>query len=153
MEIVGKKGVSGAVKHMLDIMLIGGLVVLPSLPVSLKWCLGNLTWGAGENYRFLLVFLFLTGVFGLVMIYELRRMFCSINDHTPFSRQNIASLRRIATMALFISVAYMIKIIFYISFLTIIISIAFLLFGLAGLVFSEVFRQAVEVKEENDLTI
>ncbi len=153
MEIVDKRGVSGVVKLMLDLALVGGAAGILSLPYTLGWCFDNLDWSVGENYQFLMVFLFLTGVLALGMVYELRRMFQSINNHEPFQRQNATSLRRIAVMALLISAAYLVKIMVYISFLTIIVAIVFLLFGLAGMVFSELFRQAVEVKEENDLTI
>lgn len=153
MEIVSEKGVSGAVKYLLDVILAAGAVTVIGLPLGLKWCFENIIWTAGENYWFLLVFLFVTGALGLVMVAELRRMFCRINEHKPFQRQNATSLKRIAVMALLISAAYIVKIIFYISFLTIVVAVAFLVFGLAGLVFSELFRQAVEVKEENDLTI
>ncbi|HMM19379.1 MAG TPA: DUF2975 domain-containing protein [Selenomonadales bacterium] len=153
MEIVGQKGLSGAVKYLLDMILVVGAACIIGLPAGLKWGFENITWTAGENYWFLLVFLFGTGVLGIGMVFELRQMFRRINEHNPFQRQNAASLKRIAVMALFISAAYIIKIVLYISFLTIIVAIAFLVFGLAGLVFSELFRQAVEVKEENDLTI
>lgn len=153
MEIVSEKGVSGAVKILLDIILAVGVVCVISLPVSLKWGFESTTWTAGENYWFLLVFLFGTGVLGIGMVFELRQIFRRINDHNPFQRPNAVSFKRIAIQALGISAAYIIKIIFYISFLTIIVAIAFMVFGLAGLVFSEIFRQAVEVKEENDLTI
>jgi hypothetical protein len=152
-EIVSEKGVSGVVKYMLDMVLAGGVLAVIGLPVGLKWCFENIAWSNGENYWFLLVFLFLTGIFGLVMVHELRQIFRRINDHEPFQRHNATSLKRIASMSLCISAAYVIKIIFYISFLTIIVALVFLLFGLAGLVFSELFKQAVEVKEENDLTI
>lgn len=153
MEIVSEKGISGAVKYLLDMILVVGAVCVISLPVSLKWCFENSTWTAGENYWFLLLFLVATGVLGIVMVFELRQVFCRINEHKPFQRKNAVSFKRIALLALCISVSYIIKIIFYISFLTIIVAVAFLVFGLSGLVFSEIFRQAVEVKEENDLTI
>lgn len=153
MEIVSEKGVSGAVKILLDIILVVGAVCVIGLPVSLKWGFENTTWTAGENYWFLLIFLFGTGVLGIGMVFELRQIFLRINEHNPFQRLNAIGFKRIAILALGISAAYIIKIIFYISFLTIIVAIAFLVFGLAGLVFSELFRQAVEVKEENDLTI
>lgn len=153
MHIVSEKGVSGAVKYLLDIILAVGAVSIAGLPFSLKWGFENITWTAGENYWFLLVFLFGTGIVGIGMVFELQQIFRRINEHKPFQRKNAASLKRIAVMALFISAAYILKIIFYISFLTIVVAIAFLVFGLAGLVFSELFGQAVEVKEENDLTI
>jgi hypothetical protein len=153
MEIVGEKGVSGAVKYILDAIIAGGAAAVVGLPVLLRWCFENVVWTAGENYWFLLAFLFVTGVLGIDMAFELRRIFLRINVRDPFQRRNAVSLRRIAVSALLISAAYSVKIVFYISFLTIVVAVAFLLFGLAGLVFSELFRQAVEVKEENDLTI
>lgn len=153
MQIVSEKGVSGAVKYLLDIILVVGAISVAGLPFSLKWGFENITWTAGEDYWFLVVFLFGTGILAIGMVFELRQIFCRINEHKPFQRQNATSLKRIAVMALFISAAYIVKIIFYISFLTIVVAIAFLVFGLAGLVFSELFGQAVEVKEENDLTI
>jgi len=152
-EIISEKGISGAVKYMLDVLIVVGAAIVISLPFSLKWCFEMITWTAGENYWFLLGFLFVTGTFGVVMVFELRQIFRRINEHKPFQRQNATNLKRIAALALLISAAYIIKMIFFISFLTIIVAIAFLVFGLAGLVFSELFKQAVEVKEENDLTI
>jgi hypothetical protein len=152
-EIVSEKGVSGAVKYLLDMILVVGVALVISLPVGLKWCFETNTWTAGENYGFLLGFLFVTGTLGIVMVFELRQMIRRINKHKPFQRQNATGLKRIALMALLVSAAYMIKIIFYTSFLTIIVAIAFLVFGLAGLFISELLIQAVEVKEENDLTI
>ncbi len=153
MEIVGKKGISGIVKYFLDLFVLGGVPVILALPVTLRWCFNNRTWSIGENYWFLLVFLCVTGTLGLIMVYELRKIFNNINNNEPFEKQNAKSLKTIAVMGLLISAAYIIKIFFYISFLTIVIAAVFLLFGLTGLVFSELFRQAVEVKEENDLTI
>ena len=153
MEIVSQRGISGIVKYLLDVILVVGTACVFGLPFALGWGFQNITWTMGENYWFLLVFLFATGILGIAMVFELRRMFCRINEHKPFQRQNAISLKRIAIVSLLIAAAYIIKIIFYTSFLTIVLAIAFLVFGLAGLVFSELFRQAVEVKEENDLTI
>ncbi|EGO63703.1 DUF2975 domain-containing protein [Acetonema longum] len=153
MQIVSEKGVSGAVKYLLDIVLAVGAASVAGLPFALKRGFENTIWTSGENYWFLLVFLFGTGLLGLGMVFELRQIFLRINEHNPFQRPNVISLKRIAVLALLISAAYIIKIFFYISFLTIIVAVAFLVFGLAGLVFSELFRQAVDVKEEYDLTI
>jgi hypothetical protein len=138
---------------MLDITFVGGAVILVSLPVSLRWCFDSFVWANRENYNFLLLFLFITGLLCLAIIYELRIMLVTLNDRDPFRRENVASLKNIAVLALLISLAYVVKIIFYISFLTIIVSMVFLIIGLFSLILSEIFRQAVEVKEENDLTV
>lgn len=153
MVIIGSRGLSGIVKYVFDIIFIAGVLILLTLPFSLKWCFDNYIWTDGEYYWFLLFFLEFTGIFGLVIVYELRNMFKQINKNEPFVEQNVSSLKKIAIMALLIAAIYVVKIVFYISFLTIILTVAFVIFGLAGLVFSEVFRQAVRFKEENDLTI
>jgi hypothetical protein len=151
--ILGAKGLSGVVKYVFDLTFLLGALVLLTLPFSLKMCFDNYIWTEGEYFWFLFFFLEFTGILGLAIIYELRKMFQQINKNEPFVRQNVTSLKKIAGLALLIAAAYVVKIIFYISFLTIIIAIAFVIFGLSGLVFSEVFRQAVRFKEENDLTI
>jgi hypothetical protein len=129
------------------------MVIWISLPISLSWCYKTYFWTTGQNYWFLLIFLAITGVFCLVIVYELRKIFKTLKKREPFQRDNVTSLKRIAIMALLISAAYVIKIIFYVSFLTIILMMAFLIMGLFALILSEVFRQAIDVKEENDLTI
>lgn len=153
MLILGKNGLSGLVKYMLDTIFAGGLAIMVSLPVSLEWCFDRYTWADRENYTFLLVFLFITGLLCLMIIWELRRMLVTLNQREPFKRENVSSLKNIAALALLISLAYVIKIVFYTSFLTIIIAMVFLIMGLFALILSEVFRQAVDVKEENDLTV
>lgn len=151
--ILGEKGLSAVVKYMLDLVFAGGMMILISLPISLRWCFNNFFWTTGEHYRFLLIFLAITGTFCLIIVQELRKIFKTLKQREPFKRDNVTSLKRIAVMAILISAAYLIKIIFYISFLTIIVMMVFLIMGLFALILSEVFRQAIEVKEENDLTI
>jgi len=151
--IIGKNGLSAVVKYMLDLIAIGVAVILLGLPVLLKLCFDAYIWTVGENYWFLLVFLWVTGLLYLGIVYELRKMFQYLNQREPFRRENVASLRRIAMLALVISGMYIVKIAFYISFLTIVVAMGALLVGLLALILAEIFRQAIEVKEENDLTI
>ena len=40
MIILDQKGFSGIVKYILDLIFIGGIGILLSLPISLKWYLG-----------------------------------------------------------------------------------------------------------------
>lgn len=153
MLILGKNGLSGLVKYMLEMIFGGGTLILVSLPVTLRWCFDSYPWASRENYTFLLVFLFITGLLCLTIIRELRKMLITLNDREPFRRENVISLKRIAMLALIISFAYIIKVIFYPSFFTIVVTMVFLIMGLFALILSEIFKQAIEVKEENDLTV
>ena len=154
MVIIGERGLSGLVKYTLDLMLLVVTMVLITLPITVKMYLEAYVSTAGDNYYwFLLVFLWVSGLLYMGIIYELRKMFKSLNQREPFRRENVVSLKKIAVLALWVSAIYAIKIVFYISLLTIVIGMAALSVGLFALIIGEVFRQAVEVKEENDLTI
>jgi len=154
MVIIGERGLSGLVKFTLDLMLLLVTMLLITLPITVRIYLEVYISTAGENYYwFLLVFLWVSGLLYMGIVYELRKMFKSLNQREPFRRENVASLKKIAVLAFWISAIYATKIIFYISLLTIVIGMAALSVGLFALIIGEVFRQAVEVKEENDLTI
>lgn len=153
MQILDEKGLSGVVKRFLDLTFAGGILIFLSLPVSVKWYIGTLYEGTSERYYFLLPFLYVTGFFALLIVYEMRRIFKTLNRKNPFIMDNAKSLKRIAVSSFIIAFAYIIKIIFYNSFLTIILAMVFVIAGLFSIILAEVFRQAAMVKEENDLTI
>lgn len=153
MVILDQKGFSGIVKHILDLIFLGGICIFLSLPFALKWYLGLMYTRTSENYNFLLVFLFITGIFALLVVNEIRKLLKNLNKRNPFIINNVQSLNRIAVSCLIIAACYVVKIIFYNSFLTIIVTMVFIITGFFSIILAEVFRQAVLVKEENDLTI
>lgn len=153
MIILDQRGFSGLVKYILDLIFIGGIGILLSLPISIQWYLGLMYTRTSENYYFLLGFLFVTGILALVVVNESRRLLKNINKRNPFIRDNVKSLNWIAVSCLLIAACYVIKIIFFNSFLTIIITMVFIITGFFSIILAEVFLQAVIVKEENDLTI
>ncbi len=153
MIILDQRGFSGLVKHLLDLIFVGGIGIMLSLPIALKWYMGLMYTRTSENYNFLLGFLFVTGILALTVVNEIRNLLKNINKRNPFIRANVKSLNRIAVSCLLIAACYVIKIIFYNSFLTIIITMVFIITGFFSIILAEVFQQAVIVKEENDLTI
>lgn len=153
MAILGEKGLSGYVKYFLDLLLLGGIVIFISLPFSVKWYLTKMYLGTNEDYYFLLGFLYSSGFLGLVIVNEIRKIFKTLNRKNPFMMDNVRSLKRIAGASFIIAALYIFKIVLYNSFLTIILMMVFVIAGFFSIIFAEVFRQAVIVKEENDLTI
>lgn len=153
MIILDQRGFSGLVKHILDLIFVGGIGILLSLPIALKWYMGLMYTRTSENYNFLLGFLFITGILALAVVNEIRNLLKNINKRNPFIRANVKSLNRISVSCLLIAACYVIKILFYNSFLTIIITMVFIITGFFSIILAEVFQQAVIVKEENDLTI
>lgn len=153
MQILDEKGLSGIVKRFLDLIFAGGILIFLSLPISIRWYMGLFYERTSERYYFLLPFLYVTGFFALLIVNEIRRIFKTLNRKSPFIVGNAKSLKRIAVSSFIIAFAYIIKIIFYNSFLTIIMAMVFIIAGLFSIILAEVFYQAAVVKEENDLTI
>lgn len=153
MKILDEKGLSGIVKRFLDLIFFGGIAIILSLPFLLKWYLDLFIRNTSELYWFLLPFLFLTGFCALLIINELRRIFRTFNRMDPFRMDNVKSLRVMAVSAFTIALLYIVKIIFFNSFLTIVLTMVFIIAGFFTFILAEVFRQAVIVKAENDLTI
>jgi len=153
MKILDEKGLSGIVKLFLDLLFWGGIGIVLALPFLLNWYMDYLRGYISEKYWFLLPFLYITGFFALIIVNELRRIFRKLNRRDPFNMDNVKSFKRLSVCCFVISFLYFVKMIAFNSFLTIILFMAFIIGGFFLLIIAEVFRQAVIVKEENDLTI
>ncbi len=154
MIILGEKGLSAFVKRLLDLIFFGGIGICFSLPISIKWYLGfTYSYATEGAYYFLLALLYITGVLALLIVYELRKIFKTLNRKNPFKMDNVKSLNRMGIASFLIAVCYIFKIFFLNSFFTIIIVMIFIIAGLFCIILAEIFRQATLVKEENDFTI
>ena len=153
MNILDEKGLSGILKHLLELVMLGGAVIIAFLPVLLPRYLGSLYLGTGEKFWFLLPFLYITGFLALIILYNIRRILKTLGRKNPFMADNVKSLKHIAIASFTIALLYLAKIVFFNSFLTIIMVMVFVIAGLFSIILAEVFHQAVKVKEENDLTI
>lgn len=106
-----------------------------------------------ENYRmYLLCFLYAVGILVLWIIAELVLMLRTVTQD-PFVRRNSKALRRMGVVAIVCGGLFFLKCIQYFTPLTLICGGAFVLCGLFSLTLSGLFARAVEIKEENDLTI
>lgn len=156
MKIIGKEGISGIVEWIVNLILIGGIGIWISLPWSLSWLIMKIKpshANDGKFFWFTISLLYITGVFAIWVVYETRNFFHSINQSTPFIYKNVKALRNIGYASFVISVFFAIKIACYPTILTIVITMIFIIIGVFGIVVAEVFRQAVDAKLENDLTI
>jgi hypothetical protein len=153
MRILDEKGLTGIVGHLLEIVMFGGAAILIGLPVLLKWSLKTLYFSTGEKYWFLLPFLYITGIMAFVILFQTRKVFKTLSRKNPFMMDNVSSFKWISRASFAIALMYVVKIVFFNSFLTMVLAMVFVIAGLLSIVIAEVFHQAVIVKEENDLTI
>ena len=139
-------------KFLLDVMFYAGIVVIITLPLSIKFY-GKYNSYFADNYYSLCVILFLSGVFAILIIQQLRKMFTTVINNDCFIRENVVSLERMSIYSFFIAVITACRLFIYLTPAVLIIILVFVIAGLFSKVLAGVFDKAVAYKQENDLTI
>ena len=138
--------------HMVLAFLMGGVV---------SWKEG--WWNFFDTYQTVLtLFLLFSGCSTAVILWQARRVMKSIRRGAPFAGANAVSLRRAAWACFLIAGAALARVAFSVCYYQSLQPLAtynalfvpmFAMGGLLCLVMSALFRQAAELKAENDLTI
>lgn len=139
-------------KILLDFLYFSGMVVTLFVPLIISWY-GNYNTYFSKNALQLSVIFVLSGIFAVLIIRELRKLFKSVLANDCFIRSNVASLNRMGTYSFFIALITGCRLFLYITPAVIIVILVFVIAGLFSKVLSQVFDTAVTYKLENDLTI
>jgi len=95
----------------------------------------------------------LSGVFAVLIFFELKCMFRTVLAGDPFVMKNVMSLKRMGYYAFAIAAITVGRLTMSMTPAVFVVIIVFVVAGLFSLVLSQVFKQAVDYKLENDLTI
>lgn len=136
-------------------------IVLAGIAASaICWLAG---WVSFDAYHVVLtLFLVFTGICTAVILWQARRVLKVILRGEPFSMENAVSLKRAAVSAFLIAAAALARVVWSVWYYRSALPLAsynalfvplFAMAGLLCLVMSALFRQAAELKAENDLTI
>lgn len=140
-------------KYFLDFMFFSGIPVEVSLPFSLKM-LGEYYWKEmAEQYWPMLIIFGLSGICGLIIVYQLRKMMKTVVKRECFVDNNTKSLSTMGKVSFVITVLFIVKCILLPTPASFVIVLTFFIAGVFSHVLSLVFEEAVRFKEENDLTI
>lgn len=135
---------------------------LPAWGSSLFLLCWRWVWFAGAYDVVLTIFLLFCGACTAVILWQARRVLGTVLAGNPFREENGASLRRAAVCCFLISAAALLRVLWGLSYYSSIAPLLtynalfipiFFMGGLLCLVMSALFRQAAEMKAENDLTI
>ena len=140
-------------KYFLDFMFFSGILVEVSLPFSLKM-LGEYYWKEmAEQYWPMLIIFGLSGICGLIIVYQLRKMMKTVVKRECFVDNNTKSLSTMGKVSFVITVLFIVKCILLPTPASFVIVLTFFIARVFSHVLSLVFEEAVRFKEENDLTI
>ncbi|MDE6025925.1 MAG: DUF2975 domain-containing protein [Lachnospiraceae bacterium] len=139
-------------KLILDIMFFVGIIVTATLPVSFRFY-GKYNDFFEEYYLQMVIIFFISGVFAILILGELRKMFSTVLKDDCFVEGNVKSLNRMSIYSFAIMAVSLLRLPLYFTPAVSIIVIVFLIAGLFSRVLAIVFAKAVEYKQENDFTI
>lgn len=140
-------------KIILDMMFYCGLIVLATLPFTLKLAGKYYSRQLSDNFISMLLIFAVSGVCGLMIIAQLRRMMKTVIEEACFVSDNVRSLQVMARLSLVIAGAFIIKMFIVPTPATAIIVLVFFIAALFSQVLANVFAEAIRYKEETDLTI
>ena len=125
--------------------------------ISWRW-----VWEMGSYHAVLTVFLWACGICTAIILWQARRVLNTILTGKTFSMANAANMKRAGICCLIISAAALVRLIWgffhyktiapLLTYNALFVPVFFMGFLLC-MVMSALFRQAAELKEENDLTI
>ena len=148
-----KLNITRFTKAVLDIMFVLGILITATLPFLLK-TYGKYVEPGIEKYIWQnSVVLWLCGIFSLMIVWELRKMFKTVIADDCFVRNNVTSLKKMSIYSVGIVFFMAVKCLFNITLATMAIMMVFIIAGLFSRVLAQVFDKAVTYKLENDLTI
>lgn len=148
-----KLNITRFTKAVLDIMFVLGILITATLPFLLK-TYGKYVEPGIEKYIWQnSVVLGLCGIFSLMIVWELRKMFKTVIADDCFVRNNVTSLKKMSIYSVGIVFFMVVKCLFNITLATMAIMMVFIIAGLFSRVLAQVFDKAVTYKLENDLTI
>lgn len=150
------------VKAILDFCFYIGLVVVATIPFTLKFAIAKSQELMGESlgyypideyYWYAVVSIMLSGVAVLLILFELRKMMKTVIEDDCFVEANVKSLYRMGTYAFIIIGVKLLRCFVFFTPGAVVIAGVFFFAGLFSKVLARVFDRAVRYKQENDLTI
>lgn len=171
MKILGEKSLSSKVIVGLNILFTTiSIVDIVVLSIIIK-IVNHITMGEDiqNNVSDLVFFIMIisTGIIALFIIYQFIKIFKNLKRDILFCEDNVKSLNIVSYSCFVISALYLVIAIFifsimknligefvhYIFAISIILMIIFAVYGVGIKILNEIYKKAIEYKEENDFTI
>lgn len=153
MKLIGKGGLSRIIEIGLIVMMAVVLILLVTLPWSITWVTGRTPQDPENKYIRYLVILAYSGLMSELVLWQARGILANVNHNRVFSGNTVHRMRVMAVELLVLAVFYLATMFWMSKFFMAFLFVCFVLAGCTLLVFSELFRQANQYKEENDMTI
>ena len=140
-------------KYIIDVLFCVSLICTLIVPFVSK-TIFNMIGYLDKSYMIAFtIILFVSGGLCSYILYKLRQMYKSLLIGNPFTDKNVGHFRKMAVACAIISAIYIAKCIFMFTYATVVIAAIFAVGCLFCLTLKDLFKQAINYKIENELTI
>ncbi len=140
-------------KIVIDVLFFLSVICTVAVPFVLhkvfQW-IGYLEPNYGIAFT---VIVFLSGLCCSYILFNLKQMYSSLLVGNPFTTKNINHFRKMAVACILVTMIYTAKCFFMFTYATVVIAVVFAIGCLFCLTLKDLFKQAVNYKTENELTI
>jgi len=154
LQILGQKGLSRIMEVLCTVFQVLGTILVFSLPWTINYyLLYKHSYVESDVYYSMLMLLFCSGVCAFLILHQSKKILHSINTKNPFTMDTANRIKYISYWCLPIAFIYLVAIIFIPSAFVLLVGLTFLFLAACIFIIAELFYQAVNYKQENDLTI
>ena len=143
--------------YLMNVLVILFIVFMVLTLITLPFLVdkyAELTGKIVNNSLQIKIFLYFSAVPFTILLIMVKKLINNIFHENPFCRSSIKSLNIISICAFLDFILYAFGTAFLLKNLTsLILTIAAFMIGLTSLILSQIFRTAMEIKQENDLII
>ena len=140
-------------KAVIDILFYVSIVCVIASPVFSKWLFGWINYSDSDYLVLFTLIVLLSGLCCVYILFNLKQMYRSLLVGNPFVDKNVRHLRKIAVACILIAIMYIAKCFFMFTVATVVIAFVFIVGCLFCLTLKDLFKQAINYKTENELTI
>lgn len=140
-------------KIIVDVLFYLSIICVAILPFFAEKVFFWVNFPSVAYFRLYTTLIILSGIGCIFILFNLKQMFRTLMTGNPFVDKNVCHLRRIAVGCAVISFVYIVKCIFMFTFATLVVIAVFAIGSLLCLTLKDLFKQAINYKAENDLTI
>jgi len=154
LQVLGKRGLSYFLEVLCTVFQVLGTITIISLPWTLSFYLFfKNSYVESSIYYCMMVLLISSGVCAFCILAHAKKILHNINTKNPFTMDTANRIKYISYWCLPIAIIYLVAIIFIPSVLILLVGLTFLFLAACIFIIAALFYQAVNYKQENDLTI
>ncbi len=154
LQVLRYKGLSRIMEVSCTVFQILGTILVISLPWTINfYLLYKHSIVESSIYYSMIILLFISGICGFAILHHAKKILHNINEKNPFTLDTANRIKYIAYWCLPISFIYFLAIFFIPSAFSLLVGLTFLFLAACIFIIAELFYQAINYKQENDLTI